>query len=136
MSLTLLVLLVPIVILAVAGFVAVRLIGGQNKAAEIGAAQAGELRARMARGIPARATVVQSQTIVAMPGRGAAAIQLRLEAESPSGERYPVTAKWEVDLLSLARLQPGQVLAITIDPENRTWIYPAEAWARIYGDGR
>ncbi|MDC3952521.1 hypothetical protein [Polyangium jinanense] len=131
-----LVALVPITILLVAGIVVYRLVRGEHQAAEMGAEQRAELGARMALGIGARAAVVKSQTIVAMPGRGAAAIQVHLDVEAPSGERYPASAKWEVDLISLSRLQPGQIVGIKIDPDDRTRVYPGESWARIYADGR
>jgi hypothetical protein len=135
MDLTLLVILVPIVILGVAGFVTFRLIRGQHQEAEAGTRRLAEVHARMAQGTPARATVVQARTIVAMPGRGSAVIELSLEVEAPASAKYPAKTTWEIDLTSLSRVQAGQVLMIKIDPQEPATIYPGESWAKPYSKG-
>lgn len=135
MSLTLLVVLAPIVILAVVGFVAFRLIRGQHQEAEVGARRLAEIHTRMAQGTPAPATVVRSRSIVAMPGRGTAVIELSLEVEAPVGARYQAKTTWEIDLVSLSRVQAGQVLMIKIDPQKPGTIYPGESWAKPYSKG-
>jgi hypothetical protein len=135
MDLTILVILVPIVILGAAGFVTFRLIRGQHQEAEVGTRRLAEIHARMAQGTPARATVVQSRSIAAMPGRGSAAIEITLEVEAPVGAKYQAKTMWEIDLVSLSRVQPGQVLMIKIDPQEPGTIYPGESWAKPYSKG-
>jgi len=136
MSLTILIVLVPIVILSVVVFVIFSVVRGTNKAVEIGTEMRAEVGARMARALPAQATIVQAQTIVAIPAQGKAAIALTLDIASPSGERYQARSKWEVDLVSLSRVQAGQSVAVKIDAQDKNWIFPGESWARPYGDGR
>jgi hypothetical protein len=59
-------------------------------------------------------------------------VSLRLEVESPSGEKYQVKTFWLIDEDMMPQIQPGASLSIKIDAEDPEIIYPnmrgAEYW--------
>lgn len=91
-----------------------------------------EIDATLRRAIPTTATVVQvaqPSGIMRKPRMGAVRLLLTLDVQPAGGTVYQTTSCWQVDVGAVAMLQPGVEIAVTIDADNASKIYPAVAWA-------
>lgn len=62
-------------------------------------------------------------------------VGLRLEVESPSGEKYQTKTAWLVDEDAMARIQPGASLSVKIDAEDHEIIYPNMSGVEYWVEG-
>lgn len=91
-----------------------------------------EVEAALARATPASASVLrleQPAGVMRRPRAGSVRLLLSLEVVPAAGDAYRADALWQVDIAALTRVQPGQTLAVKIDADERSIIYPAERWA-------
>lgn len=62
-------------------------------------------------------------------------VDLRLEVEAPSGEKYQVKTAWLVDEDVMPQIQPGASVSVKIDVEDPKIIYPnmpgVEYWVEV-----
>jgi hypothetical protein len=90
-----------------------------------------EQNARFARSTPAQAKVIQIGKSVAQVRNGTTIVKLRLDVLPPGAAPFGATTVWEIQQGSLSQIQPGQVLAVRIDPDDAQRIYPNVGWAEF-----
>ncbi len=57
---------------------------------------------------------------------------LSLEITPPSGNPYNLyDIQWFIEPAAASKVQPGTVMKIRIDPQDRRVIYPSERWAHL-----
>jgi hypothetical protein len=91
-----------------------------------------EIERRSKDGIPATAVIVNSESF-ADKQSSRLTVQLTLDVQPPAGSVYRSTTGWSVDYLSAAQLQPGQSIAVRIDADDASIIYPDVSWAKYSG---
>ena len=87
-----------------------------------------DVRQRTAAGIPATATIVSAESFASRHS-SRLNVQLTLDVQPPTGTVYRATTGWAVDYIAASQLQPGQTVAVRIDANNPSLIYPGVAWA-------
>ncbi|MGD8454782.1 MAG: hypothetical protein PVF83_00250 [Anaerolineales bacterium] len=84
-----------------------------------------EYKKRQSQAVWAGATVVTiNKPKMNHYGRRQLKVDLRLEVESPAGEKYQVRTAWLVDVDVLSQIQPGASVSIKIDAEDPQIIFP------------
>lgn len=91
-----------------------------------------EIEKRAKNGIPATGIIVNSESF-ADKQSSRLTVQLTLDVQPPAGSVYRVTTGWSVDYISASQLQPGQSIAVRIDADDASIIYPDVAWAKYSG---
>jgi hypothetical protein len=64
--------------------------------------------------------------------RGKLKVTLFLEIQMPNVEVYITNTTWEIDLTAIPHIQPGQTVAVRVDTDEKTTIYPSVPWATCW----
>jgi hypothetical protein len=64
---------------------------------------------------------------------GTVIIDLLIQVQRPGVEPYELSTMWSIQPGSVSKVQPGQVLAVKVDPLDRNRIFSNESWARNLG---
>ena len=64
--------------------------------------------------------------------RGKLKVALSLEIQFPNEKPYTANATWEIDITAIAKIQPGQVIAVKVDSDEKKWVYPNVPWATYW----
>lgn len=113
------------VFLAVLVFVVYRAIQAPIQKGERKQQDFAEYKKRQSQAVWAGATVVTvNKPRIDHYGRRQLKVDLRLEVESPAGEKYQVKTAWLVDEDVISQIQPGASISIKIDVEDPKIIYP------------
>lgn len=86
-----------------------------------------EINATLARATPALAEVTRIDLTHPMgrkPRMSAVYCALNLQIHPPEGAPFQATTVWEVSRSALPQIQPGQVISVRIDADQRATIYP------------
>lgn len=88
---------------------------------------------RFANALDAQARVLSiANSMVLRDVRGKLKVELSLEIQFPNEEPYTANATWEIDITAIAAIQPGQTVAVKVDADEKTKIYPNVPWARFW----
>jgi len=88
---------------------------------------------RFANALDAQARVLSiDNTMVLRDVRGKLKVELSLEIQFPYEESYTANATWEIDITAIAAIQPGQPVAVKVDIDEKTKIYPNVPWATYW----
>jgi hypothetical protein len=118
-------LFVLFVFLGTLAFIAYRAIQAPIREGEKKQRELSEYKKRESQAVWAGATVVTvNKPKMDRYGMRKLKVGLRLEVESPSGEKYQVKTVWLVDEDMMPQIQPGASLSIRIDAEDPEIIYP------------
>ena len=90
-------------------------------------------REAFARSVPGTARVLKVGNSTPSRSYGAIVMDLLIQVQRSGVEPYELSTMWSVDPGSVSRMQPGQTLAIKVDPLDPSRIYSAETWARSLG---
>lgn len=91
-----------------------------------------EVEGALARAVPAAASVLrvrQPKGLMRRPRAGSVRLLLTLEVRPAAGAPYEAEAMWQVDMVALPELRPGLHVAVRVDADEPTTVYPAEPWA-------
>jgi hypothetical protein len=50
----------------------------------------------------------------------------------PNAKAYTANTTWEIDITAVATIQPGQVVAVKVDADEKSTIYPNVPWAMYW----
>jgi len=116
---------VPVIIILIVFFMVKR---GLNKGAKF----VKEISERKLRAIPMNARIINARQGIG-GGSIRSIVHFKLEILDP---KYPYEAKatWFVESLYFSQAQPGEVISVKVDSENKNIIYPDVPWA-IYTEG-
>jgi hypothetical protein len=89
-----------------------------------------KMEARIEGAIPAQAKVVAVGRSHTQKNQGTVVVHLRLEVYPPQGELYQVRTVWEVEPAAIAKVQEGQKVAVKIDLEDSSIVFPRVPWAQ------
>jgi hypothetical protein len=64
--------------------------------------------------------------------RGKLKVALSLEIQIPNAAVYSCITTWEIDISAIAHIQPGQTVAVKVDTDEKTTIYPDVSWATYW----
>jgi hypothetical protein len=64
--------------------------------------------------------------------RGKLKITVSLDIQVSNEEAYTAVSTWEIDIMAIADIQPGQTVAVRVDTDEKTTIYPNVSWARYW----
>lgn len=64
--------------------------------------------------------------------RGKLKITVSLDIQVSNEEAYTAVSTWEIDIMAIADIQPGQTVAVRVDTDQKTTIYPNVPWARYW----
>ena len=118
-------LFILLVFLATLAFIVYRAIQAPIREGEKKQQEVSEYKKRESQAVWAGATVVTvDKPKMDRYGMRKLKVGLRLEVESPSGEKYQVKTAWLVDEDMMPQIQPGASLSIKIDAEDPEIIYP------------
>jgi len=88
---------------------------------------------RIANALEAQARVLSiANSMVLRDVRGKLKVELSLEIQFPYEESYTANATWEIDITAIAAIQPGQPVAVKVDIDEKTKIYPNVPWATYW----
>jgi hypothetical protein len=86
--------------------------------------------------IQASATVIsKNETIVPNAG-GLAKVNLQMEVILPGKAPYQVSTSWLVEIDSLDKVLPGQIVPVKVDPKKPIRIFPNVPWATAWIFGK
>jgi hypothetical protein len=86
-----------------------------------------------ANALEAQARVLSiANSMVLRDVRGKLKVELSLEIQFPYEESYTANATWEIDITAIAAIQPRQTVAVKVDTDEKTKIYPNVPWARYW----
>ena len=118
-------LIILLAFLAALAFIAFRTIMAPMRGGVEMQEKIAEYKKREARAVWTGATVVTvDKPKIDRYGMRKLKVDLRLEVESPSGEKYQVKTSWLVDEDMMPQIQPGASLSVKIDAEDPETIYP------------
>jgi hypothetical protein len=111
--------------LAILAFIVLRVIKAPMREVEERQSKIAAYRNRESQAVWAGATVVTvNKPKIDSYGMRQLKVDLRLEVESPSGEKYQVKTAWLVDEGVMPQIQPGASVSVKIDVEDPEIIYP------------
>jgi hypothetical protein len=88
---------------------------------------------RFSNALYAKARVLSiANSMVLRDVRGKLKVTLSLEIQFPNEEPYTANATWEIDITAIAAIQPGQTVAVKVDADEKTKIYPNVPWATYW----
>jgi len=88
---------------------------------------------RFANALDAQARVLSiDNTMVLRDVRGKLMVAISLEIYVPNAKAYTANTTWEIDITAVATIQPGQVVAVKVDADEKNKIYPNVAWATYW----
>jgi hypothetical protein len=88
---------------------------------------------RFANALDAQARVLSiANSVVLRDVRGKLKVTLSLEIQMPNVEAYTTNTTWEIDLTTIAAIQPGKTVAVKVDTDEKTTIYPNVPWATYW----
>jgi hypothetical protein len=64
--------------------------------------------------------------------RGKLKVELSLEIQVLNAELYTTVSTWEIDITAIAYIQSGQTIAVKVDKDKKTTIYPNVSWATYW----
>ncbi|MCF8319191.1 MAG: hypothetical protein K9H63_02665 [Sphingobacteriaceae bacterium] len=92
-----------------------------------------KLYKRFSNAIAAQAQVLSIEnSMVLRDVRGKLKVSLSLKVHLPNNDAYTANATWEIDLTAIAAIQPGQVVAVKVDTDEKNIIYPNVSWATYW----
>ena len=71
-------------------------------------------------------------TMVLRDVRGKLKIGISIEIYMPNAKAYTANTTWEIDITAVATIQPGQVVAVKVDADEKSTIYPNVPWATCW----
>jgi hypothetical protein len=88
---------------------------------------------RFANALDAQARILSiANSTVLRDIRGKLKVELSLEIQFPYEESYTANATWEIDITAIAHIQPRQTVAVRVDTDEKTIIYPNVPWATYW----
>ena len=88
---------------------------------------------RFSNALYAQARVLSiNNSMVLRDVRGKLKVSLSLEIHMLNDNPYTANATWEIDLTAIAHIQPGQTVAVRVDTDEKTTIYPNVPWATYW----
>jgi hypothetical protein len=88
---------------------------------------------RFANALNAKAKVLSiANSMVLKDVRGKLKVTLSLEIQLPNVEAYITNTTWEIDITAIASIQPRQIVAVKVDTDEKTAIYPNVPWATYW----
>ena len=88
---------------------------------------------RFENALDAQARVLSiDNTMVLSDVRGKLKVALSLEIHMPNAEAYTTNTTWEIDITAVAHIQPGLTIAVKVDKDKKTTIYPNVSWATYW----
>jgi len=88
---------------------------------------------RFANALDAQARVLSiDNTMVLRDVRGKLMVAISLEIYVPNAKAYTANTTWEIDITAVATIQPGQVVAVKVDADEKSTIYPNVPWAMYW----
>ena len=88
---------------------------------------------RFANAQDAQARVLSiDNTMVLRDVRGKLKVAISLEIHTPNAKAYTANTTWEIDITAIATIQPGQVVAVKVDADEKSTIYPNVPWAMYW----
>ena len=88
---------------------------------------------RFANALDAQARILSiANSTVLRDIRGKLKVELSLEIQFPYEESYTANATWEIDITAIAHIQPRQTVAVRVDTDEKTTIYPNVPWATYW----
>ena len=88
---------------------------------------------RFSNALYAQARVLSiNNSMVLRDVRGKLKVSLLLEIHMLNNDSYTAKATWEIDLTAIAHIQPGQTVAVRVDTDEKTTIYPNVSWATYW----
>jgi hypothetical protein len=88
-----------------------------------------EFKQRFTVAVMASATVVSAQVVAHHPNQNKQVMHVQLSVTPPGHQPYFASNNWEVEKTALAYLQPGSEVAVKIDTQDASIIYPNTGWA-------
>jgi hypothetical protein len=88
---------------------------------------------RFSNALDAQARVLSiNNSMVLRDVRGKLKVTLTLEIQMPNVEVYITNTTWEIDLTAIAHIQHGQTVAVRVETDEKTTIYPNVPWATYW----
>ena len=88
---------------------------------------------RFSNALYAQARVLSiNNSMVLRDVRGKLKVSLSLEIHMLNDDSYTANATWEIYLTAIAHIQPGQTVAVRVDTDEKTTIYPNVPWATYW----
>ena len=88
---------------------------------------------RFSNALYAQARVLSiNNSMVLRDVRGKLKVSLSLEIHMLNDDSYTANATWEIDLTAIAAIQPGKTVAVKVDTDEKTTIYPNVPWATYW----
>jgi hypothetical protein len=88
---------------------------------------------RFENALDAQARVLSiDNTMVLSDVRGKLKVALSLEIHMPNAEAYTTNTTWEIDITAIAAIQPGQVIVVKVDSDEKNKVYPNVPWATYW----
>ncbi len=88
---------------------------------------------RFSNALDAQARVLSiANSMVLRDVRGKLKVALSLEIQFSNEEPYTANATWEIDITAIAAIQPGQVIDVKVDSDEKNKVYPNVPWAMYW----
>ena len=88
---------------------------------------------RFSNALDAQARVLSiNNSMVLRDVRGKLKVAISLEIHVPNAEAYTTNTTWEIDISVVASIQPGQVVVVKVDTDEKNIIYPNVSWATYW----
>jgi hypothetical protein len=88
---------------------------------------------RFANAQDAQARVLSiDNTMVLRDVRGKLKVAISLEIHMPNAKAYTANTTWEIDITAVAAIQPGQIVSVKVDTDEKNKIYPNVSWATYW----
>jgi hypothetical protein len=88
---------------------------------------------RFANALDAQARVLSiNNSMVLRDVRGKLKVAISLEIFMPNAEAYTTNTTWEIDITAIAAIQPGQIVVVKVDNDDKHIIYPNVPWATYW----
>jgi hypothetical protein len=133
MTLSLILLIGAVILVAIAVAAVVYTLGQHRKQEMQAALHAKDFAARQESAVWALATLVSARGGVIGSESGVsswARYDLSLQVTPPVGEPYLAHTTWLVEAAQMSMLQPGQELSVKIDQQDPKIVYPNNNWAK------